>query len=97
LQEKTELPTRPFTFGAFAQIVGILGGKLEQVILDEIDVKGQFYHTRVTIRQKNDIVVADIRPSDAFALAIACDAPILIADLVFRQAARLGWTDQLSS
>jgi bifunctional DNase/RNase len=84
--------SRPFTFTAFALVVESLGGKLEEVVVDAIEGKGEFYYTKVRFRQGSRLAVVDIRPSDAFGLAIACDAPILIADSVLERAAELGWT-----
>lgn len=87
----TEL-SRPFTFAAFSLIMKSLGGKLEEVAVAELDQKGQCYHAKVKLRQDDRLVVVDTRPSDAFALAIACGAPILVADSVLSRTADLGWT-----
>jgi len=87
------IATRPLTFTAFSMTIHSLGGKLEEVIVEELDGSGGFYHAKLKLRQQdNRQVVVDVRPSDAFALAIACEVPILIADRVLARAAELGWT-----
>ena len=88
---KTTVQIRPMTFTAFAKIIESLGGKLKQVIVDEIDQQ-KMYHARCHLLLNDRLIVVDVRPSDAFALAIACDAPILIADGVLARAEELGWT-----
>jgi hypothetical protein len=90
---KRKVQSRPITHTAFAEIIKSLGGKLEDVIVDDLD-RQKIYHARCRLRTDNGLIAIDVRPSDAFALAIACDAPILIADGVLAQAAELGWTDQ---
>jgi bifunctional DNase/RNase len=95
LQALTELENRPYTFAAFAMVVEALGGKLEQVVVDAIDGEGDYYHSQLIFRQGDELVAVDVRPSDSFALAIACNAPILIADTVLARAEELGWNKRL--
>jgi bifunctional DNase/RNase len=66
---------------------------VEEVVVDEIEGEGDYYHARVAVRQHGRREVVDIRPSDAFGLAIACDVPIFIVDDVLVRAAELGWTE----
>ncbi len=84
---------RPFTFTGIAMMLHAVGAVVEQVAVDEIEGQGDYYHARITVRNRDRCEVLDIRPSDAFALAIACRAPILIADGVLVRAAELGWTE----
>jgi bifunctional DNase/RNase len=83
---------RPFTFAAFAMILESLGTRIDEVVIDEIEGEGEFYHTKVKFRQGSRLFEVDIRPSDAFGLAIVFCAPIRIADKVLARAAELGWT-----
>lgn len=83
---------RPFTFAAFANILRSTGIRVSEVIVDRLEMDGQYYHAKIKVRQGSQTVLIDARPSDAFGLALACGAPILIADVVFATAVKLGWT-----
>jgi bifunctional DNase/RNase len=63
-----------------------------EVIVDHLEGQGEYYQAKVKLQQGNQTLVIDVRPSDAFGLALACDAPILISDDVLAKAAALGWT-----
>jgi bifunctional DNase/RNase len=90
--QKTGEYSRPFTFTAFATILQSVGIQVEEVIVDEIEGHGKYYHAKIKLHHANRMVVLDVRPSDAFGLAISCHAPILIADNVLARASELGWT-----
>src|SRR5258708_2763973 len=81
---------RPLTHSAIALIIAGLGGKLEEVIVDEID-DDRLYHAYLRIRQGSQLVSVDVRVSDAFALAALWGVPILISDNVLERAAELRW------
>jgi len=81
---------RPLTHAAIALTIDALGGKLEEVIVEELD-HDQRYHAHLRIRQGTQLVSVDVRPSDAFALAVVCGVPVLVADRVLRETAGLGW------
>jgi len=83
---------RLFTFPAFAKVLENLGVKLEEAVVHEIDSTEHFFHAMLKLRQGERLIDVEVEPSDAFALAIACGAPILIADGVFTRAEELGWT-----
>jgi bifunctional DNase/RNase len=72
---------RPWTFPAMAMIMRALGGDLQDVYVDEYDEQ-QNYHAKLRIRQGNRLVLVDLRPSDAFPLALLSNVPILVTDEV---------------
>ena len=68
--------------------------ELGEVDDSQHDEQQQVYHARCRLQTDNRLIEVDVRPSDAFALAIACNAPILIDDAVLAQAGELGWTQR---
>lgn len=95
--QKTGDYSRPFTFAAFGMILQRAGLRVEQVIVDHLEAQGEYYQAKIKLQHADRNVVIDVRPSDAFGLALACDAPILVADDVLAKAAELGWTQLPSS
>jgi bifunctional DNase/RNase len=49
------------------------------------DLREHTYYTEAHIWQGGFLVGVDIRPSDAFILALICGAPILIAERVLNE------------
>jgi bifunctional DNase/RNase len=63
-----------------------LNSKLERVVITE--VKDDTFHAAIWLRQAEEPIVIDARPSDAIALALRADCPIYVAEQVM-QSARL--------
>jgi uncharacterized protein len=76
---------RPLTHDAFAAGIRLLGGELEDVVISRL--KNCIYYADARIRNQETLLSLDLRPSDAFTLAVLFDCPIFIADQVL---ARLG-------
>jgi bifunctional DNase/RNase len=74
---------RPLTHDAMAMIIRALGAEVQDVLIDKLDQ--HIYHAKVRIRHGANSTVVDIRPSDAFMLAIAFDRPIFFAEGVLEQ------------
>jgi uncharacterized protein len=77
-------PVRPMTHDLLASTIEALGGTVERVVVTE--VKDDTFFARVHVRRRAESLEIDARPSDAFNLAIRCDAPIFVADGVFTKA-----------
>lgn len=73
-QEKTPTP-RPMTHDLMVQILATLGADVEKVIITELR-EGTFY-AEIVLRKGRKEHRIDARPSDAIALAVRLDAPIL--------------------
>lgn len=71
---------RPLTHDATAMIIRVLGAEVQDVVVDSLEQ--HTYHAKVRIRQGGSVLVVDLRPSDAFMLAVAFGRPIWIADKV---------------
>ena len=71
-----------------ATIIRTFGGEVQDVIIDAFEERT--YHAKVRMRHGTELLVVDIRPSDAFVLAIDFDCPIFFADKVLDQWAEKG-------
>lgn len=79
---------RPSTYDAIATIIRTLGTEVQDVLIDAFEERT--YHAKLRMRHGTELLVVDIRPSDAFVLAIDCDCPIFFADKVLDQSAEEG-------
>jgi uncharacterized protein len=74
---------RPLTHDAFADCIQLLGGELQDIVIHRLD--HHIYYANARIVQQNELVLLDLRPSDAYILAVHCGCPIFIADQVLDQ------------
>lgn len=76
--------TRPSTHGEMNTIISALGGRVASVVVDDFDIAEHRFHAQLYIESKNgrEPTLVGIRPSDAIALALVCDAPIYILSSV---------------
>ena len=81
--EKVALP-RPTTHDLTRNLIHHLNGHLEKVVITEI--KDETFHAVLWLRQGNEPVMVDARPSDAIALAMRADCPIFVAEEVMQSA-----------
>ena len=83
--EKLSAP-RPMTHDLTRNLIHYLNGNLERVVITEI--RDDTFFAKLWLRQGDDAVLVDARPSDAIALALRFDCPIYVAEPVM-QSARL--------
>lgn len=83
-----QLP-RPLTHTLFAQTIGKLGGRLEEVEIREIDMQDSTYFATLRIRQGEQVHELDARPSDGIALAQKLGARIFVRDEVWAKLSEL--------
>ena len=76
---------RPMTHDLLARVVGDLGATVERV--EVVDLRDNTYYARILLVVDGTRIEVDARPSDAFALALRVDCPILVADQVLADAA----------
>jgi hypothetical protein len=81
--EKMEAP-RPMTHDLARNLVRHLNGQLEKVVITEL--KDETFYAVIFVRQGNEPVAIDARPSDAIALALRADCPIYVAEKVMESA-----------
>ena len=71
-----EPPFRPLTHDLLRLVISSLGGKPEDVVITEM--KDHTYYAVLRIRQNDQVLEVDCRPSDAVALSIHYDPPLPI-------------------
>jgi bifunctional DNase/RNase len=81
--EKVAAP-RPMTHDLARNIIRHLNAQLERVVITEI--KNDTFHAVLWLRQADEQVMIDARPSDAIALALRADCPIFVAEHVMQSA-----------
>jgi len=83
LQIENLAPPRPMTHDLLRDVVGALGVTVSRVIIS--DLKAGTYYAYLELRQGDDVVLVDARPSDALALAARTRAPIFVRSEVLDQ------------
>lgn len=85
VQQGVKVP-RPMTHDLLRQLMVGLGGELVRVAITGI--VDNTYHAELLVRRgPDDVVAVDARPSDAIALALRCEVPILVAMPLLRDLA----------
>ncbi len=81
--EKTP-PSRPMTHDLTRNLMRHLNGELERVVITEL--KDDTFYAVLWLKQGDEQLAVDARPSDAIALALRADCPIYVADKVMETA-----------
>ncbi|MFN8636282.1 MAG: bifunctional nuclease family protein [Chloroflexota bacterium] len=76
--------SRPLTHDLLGSVITSLGGKVTQVVINELSEETFF--AKLIIDDNGRHVEVDSRPSDAIALAIRTKVPIFVEDAVLEQA-----------
>lgn len=76
--------SRPLTHDLLGSVVTALGGKVTQVVINEL--ADETFFAKLIIDANGRHVEVDSRPSDAIALAIRAKVPIYVEDAVLDQA-----------
>ncbi len=76
--------SRPLTHDLLKGVIEQLGGKLTQVVINEL--ADETFYAKLIVEAGGKQVEVDARPSDAIAIAIRAKVPIFVADSVFEQA-----------
>jgi len=80
-----EVPPRPQTHELLASVIEHMGGQIEKVLINELrhDSMGNgTFFARLYVRQGDELLDIDARPSDAIALGIATEVPIFVNEQV---------------
>jgi hypothetical protein len=80
-------PPRPLTHDLFLTLFGRLGVSVTQVVIT--DLRDHTYYATLFLTVGGSPMELDSRPSDAIALAIRANAPVLAEDRVFDKADRV--------
>jgi bifunctional DNase/RNase len=80
---------RPLTHDLLANVIEALGGVLERIEITSLEVVGGdgTFIAMIHIRQGDNVLQIDCRPSDAIALGAASGVPIYVSEKVMNEAA----------
>lgn len=88
--EIEKMPTsRPMTHDLTRNLIRHLNAQLERIVITEL--KDDTFMAVLWLRQGDEPITVDARPSDAIALALRSDCPIYVSEQVM-QAAKLNTT-----
>lgn len=79
-------PPRPLTHELLASVIQGLNAEMEKILI--CDLKKSTFFARIFLRQGEELIDIDSRPSDAIALGVANDVPIFVAEEVLDEACR---------
>jgi len=75
------IPTpRPLTHELVHQVIEDMGGVLEQVVVS--DLRDHTFYATLVIRRGEEVIEIDARPSDAIAVGVVDNTPILVEEHV---------------
>lgn len=78
-------PPRPLTHDLMIESIGLLGGKVERVVIDRLQ-QNTFYAKIFLQTHQGQEVILDARPSDSVALALRAGAPAYASEEVMGEA-----------
>jgi len=81
--EKLAAP-RPMTHDLTRNLIHYLNGTLEKIVITEL--RDDTFFAVLWMRQENESIAVDARPSDAIALALRADCPIYVSEQVMQSA-----------
>jgi hypothetical protein len=81
--EKVAAP-RPMTHDLTRNLICHLNARLERIVISEL--KDDTFYAMLWLRQGDEAVFIDARPSDAIALALRADCPIFVTEQVMQTA-----------
>jgi len=61
-----------------------MNGQLEKIVITEL--RDDTFYAVLWIRQEDELITMDARPSDAIALALRADCPIFVSEQVMQSA-----------
>ncbi|MGA8088127.1 MAG: bifunctional nuclease family protein [Terracidiphilus sp.] len=75
---------RPMTHDLARNLMRHMNGQLDKIVITEL--RDDTFFAVLWIRQGNDLITIDARPSDAIALALRSDCPIFVSEQVMLSA-----------
>ncbi|KPJ62965.1 hypothetical protein AMK68_04305 [candidate division KD3-62 bacterium DG_56] len=75
---------RPMTHDLLLAIIERLGMAVERIVIDDL-ANGTYYAT-LHLQRNGEPFTIDARPSDAIALSLRAEVPVLVAEEIMRQA-----------
>lgn len=78
-------PDRPLTHDLLKNMIDRLEGDVDRIVID--DLFNAIYYAKIYLRKGQDEMEIDARPSDAIAIAVRYDVPILVAEGILEMGA----------
>lgn len=78
-------PPRPMTHDLFKTAIENLGAKVTRIIINDVK-EGTFYAIIEVETKEGKTLNLDARPSDAIAIAVRCQQPLYVSEVVMIQA-----------
>ncbi|HEY3788615.1 MAG TPA: bifunctional nuclease family protein [Urbifossiella sp.] len=75
---------RPLTHDLVTQVVELMGGEIQDIMIN--DLKEHTYFAKLRVRKDGELIEVDCRPSDAIALAVTAKVPVYVAEDVLGEA-----------
>ena len=85
---KSVVSPRPLTHDLIVNVIEQLGAELQDVVINEL--REHTYYAKLRARHQGELVEIDARPSDAMAIALRVDAPILVEEAVLDRSSMSG-------
>jgi bifunctional DNase/RNase len=96
LQIENIAPPRPLTHDLLRTMIIELGARLTRVVIE--DLRDNTFYAYLHLDREGDPILLDVRPSDALALALRCNAPVFVHARVLERASSTEVSvDQVSS
>ncbi len=83
---------RPMTHDLLCGLVGHLGAAVERIEVS--DLREETFYARIILRRDGEVIEVDSRPSDAIALAVRAEVPILVSEDVMDRAGQVITEDE---
>lgn len=77
-------PPRPMTHDLARNLMRYMNAQLEKIVITEL--RDDTFFAVLWMRQNEELITLDARPSDAIALALRADCPIYVAEQVMQSA-----------
>lgn len=78
-------PSRPLTHDLLKSVTESLGARPDKVVINDLK-DGTFFAQIHVIKDTNEVLIVDSRPSDAIALAVRTKSPIFVTEKVIEKA-----------
>jgi len=82
IQLNEQVVPRPMTHDLLKNVLDVLGARVTKVLINDIEQSTFFARIFLDLKDSDEKIEIDSRPSDAIALALRTDSPIFVAEKV---------------
>lgn len=84
LEVEKSTPPRPMTHDLLKNLIHGLNAEVQRIVVTEL--RDDTFYAVIWMKQNDEVVTLDARPSDAIALALRADCPIYVSEDVLKVA-----------